>query len=112
MEDEKFTQERYEEIQAKTMWEMTDDVNDGKQRLLFLTNKQAEVLAQPDNISKLMKNGFEFNEPPKLLIDLQWDGNFRRQIAAKRHLLWRDEGGKGEVAATLRSREEIRPLRV
>ena len=31
-EDEKFTQERYEEIQAKTMWEMTDDVNDGKQR--------------------------------------------------------------------------------
>ena len=35
--DEKFTQERYEEIQAKTMWAMTDEVNDSKQRLLFLS---------------------------------------------------------------------------
>ena len=66
LEDATISQERYEEIQAKTMWEMTDDVNDGKQTLLFLTNKQAELLAQPDNIGKLLTHGSEFNKQPKL----------------------------------------------
>ena len=52
-------------------WEMTDEINDGKQRLLFLTNRQATILAQPDNISKLVTHAFEVNEPPKLLIVLR-----------------------------------------
>jgi hypothetical protein len=82
LDDERVTHERYEEIPAKTMWEMTDEVNDGKERLLFLTDKEAELRPPTENISKLMNNGFEFNSPPKLLIVLQHDGMFRRSAAS------------------------------
>ena len=49
-------------------------------RQLFLTNHQAELLAQPDNVAKLF-NALDIRVPPKLLIVLQWDGHFRRQMA-------------------------------
>lgn len=85
LEDDQFTQERYEEIKARTMFNMIEEIDAGKQSLLFLTNKQAELLASPENVAKLVStlevNG-HVNGKPKLLIVLQWDGNFRAQLAA------------------------------
>ena len=85
LEDDQFTQERYEEIKARTMFNMIEEIDAGKQSLLFLTNKQAELLASPENVAKLVStlevNG-HVNGKPKLLIVLQWDGCFRAQLAA------------------------------
>ena len=44
LENDKLTEELYEEIKARTMFKMIDKVDGGKQSLLFLTNKQAELL--------------------------------------------------------------------
>ena len=60
---------------------MIEEIDGNKQQLLFLTNHQAELLAQPDNVAKLF-NALDIRVPPKLLIVLQWDGHFRRQMAA------------------------------
>uniref|UniRef100_A0A7S1E4B6 Uncharacterized protein n=1 Tax=Hemiselmis andersenii TaxID=464988 RepID=A0A7S1E4B6_HEMAN len=37
---EEITQARFEEIKARTMFQMVEDVNNGAQKLLFLTNAQ------------------------------------------------------------------------
>lgn len=79
-EDDKFTQEHYEEIKARTMFNMVEEVSSGKQKLLFLTNAQADLLANPENIPKLM-GSLELGVDPKLLIVLQWDGDSRRHYA-------------------------------
>ena len=52
LEDDKLTEERYEEIKARTMFSMLEDIDGGKQSLLFLTNKQAELLASPESLAK------------------------------------------------------------
>ena len=56
-------------------------IDGGKQRLLFLTNAQAELLASgPENLAKLV-NALEMTHEPKLLIVLQCDGQMRRALA-------------------------------
>lgn len=79
------TQDLYEEIKARTMFNMIEEIDAGKQSLLFLTNKQAELLASPENVGKLF-NALEVDghvySKPKLLIVLQWDGRFRTQLQA------------------------------
>ena len=80
-EDDKFTQENFEEIKARTMHNMIEDVSSG-QKLLFLTNAQANLLASPENIPKLMgPTGLDPKHDPKLLIVLQWDGDSRRHFS-------------------------------
>ena len=73
--------EEYEEIKARTMFRMIEDIDD-QQRLLFLTNHQAELIAQPDNIAKLV-DAMEIEHLPKLLMVLQWSGNFQSMMASQ-----------------------------
>jgi hypothetical protein len=73
--------EEYEEIKARTMFRMIEDIDD-RQRLLFLTNHQAELIAQPDNIAKLV-DAMEIEHSPKLLMVLQWSGNFQSMMASQ-----------------------------
>jgi len=73
--------EEYEEIKARTMFRMIEDIDD-RQRLLFLTNHQAELIAQPENIAKLV-DAMEIEHSPKLLIVLQWSGNFQSMMASQ-----------------------------
>ena len=85
LEDDKLTQDLYEEIKARTMFNMIEEIDAGKQNLLFLTNKQEELLASPENVGKLFNalevDGHVYGKP-KLLIVLQWDGRFRTQLQA------------------------------
>ena len=89
LEDDKLTEELYEEIKARTMFNMIEEIDAGadagKQSLLFLTNRQAELLASPENVAKLFNtlevDGHVYGKP-KLLIVLQWDGMFRSQLQA------------------------------
>lgn len=85
LEDEKLTHELYDEIKARTMFEMIEQIDGGKQSLLFLTNKQAELIASQENVAKLfIALGVDghVHSKPKLLIVLQWDGRFRAHIQA------------------------------
>lgn len=85
LEDDKLTHELYEEIKARTMFQMIEEIDGGKQSLLFLTNKQAELLESPENVAKLFKalevDG-HVHSKPKLLIVLQWDGRLRAHMQA------------------------------
>lgn len=67
--EEDITQERFEEIKARTMFEMVEEVNGGAQKLLFLTNAQADLLATSDANIKKMLGALEL-PPAKLLIVL------------------------------------------
>ena len=71
VESEKITQERYEDIKARTMFGMVEDVSP-TQSLLFLTNAQAEVLSQTDSAIAKMLDALEL-PTAKLLIILQPD---------------------------------------
>ena len=56
---------RYDEINAKTMYNMMEEIGD--QRLFFLTNQQAELLAESEaSIDRLIK-ALELPKEPKLL---------------------------------------------
>ncbi len=46
MEPDEVTQERYEQIKARTMFQMVEDV--GNQRVLFFTNAQADLVASSE----------------------------------------------------------------
>jgi hypothetical protein len=72
--EEDITQERFEEIKARTMFEMVEEVNGGAQKLLFLTNAQADLLASSDANIKKMLGALEL-PPAKLLIVLGNDIN-------------------------------------
>ena len=45
-EGEQDLAKRYDEINVKTMYDMLEDI--GNQKLFFLTNRQAELLAESD----------------------------------------------------------------
>ena len=62
---------RYDEINAKTMYNMMEEIGD--QRLFFLTNQQADLLAESEaSIDRLIK-ALELPKEPKLVIILQPD---------------------------------------
>jgi len=72
---EEYNQERFEEIKARTMFQMVEDVNDGKQKLLFLTNMQADLIAgNSASVEKLIA-ALELDVKPKLLIQVAYDIN-------------------------------------
>ena len=59
---------RYDEINAKTMYNMMEEIGD--QRLFFLTNQQADLLAESEaSIDRLIK-ALELPKEPKLVIIL------------------------------------------
>ena len=75
---------KYDEINAKTMYSMMEQI--GKQKLFFLTNRQAELLSESEaSIDKLIE-ALELPAEPKLLINLQTEWGFKAGNAC-----WRDE---------------------
>ena len=46
--DEEVTQESFEMIKARTMYEMVDEIGPNKQKMLFITNNQADLLAKSE----------------------------------------------------------------
>ena len=66
---------KYDEINAKTMYAMMEQI--GKQKLFFLTNRQAELLSESEvTIDKLIE-ALELPAEPKLLINLQTEWGFK-----------------------------------
>jgi len=82
--EEDITQERFEEIKARTMFEMVEEVNGGAQKLLFLTNAQADLLASSDANIKKMLGALEL-PPAKLLIVLGNDMNLGQAFFRSTH---------------------------
>ena len=84
-EPAELSREDMQMIKARTMFNMFEEVDGGSQGLLFLTNRQADLLASPDNVAKLVDSlevyGY-VHYKPKLLILLQWDACFRAQMGA------------------------------
>ena len=70
---------RYDEINAKTMYNMMEEIGD--QRLFFLTNQQADLLAESEaSIDRLIK-ALELPKEPKLVIILQPDQGFTNLVS-------------------------------
>ena len=70
---------RYDEINAKTMYNMMEEIGD--QRLFFLTNQQADLLAESEaSIDRLIR-ALELPKEPKLVIILQPDQGFTNLVS-------------------------------
>lgn len=74
IQDEK-VQESFEMIKARTMYEMVEELGPNKQRLLFLTNSQADLLAKSEDSLEKMFSVLEIRKH-KLLIYLAHTGGF------------------------------------
>ena len=73
---------RYDEINAKTMYNMMEEIGD--QRLFFLTNQQADLLAESEaSIDRLIR-ALELPKEPKLVIILQPDQGFTNLVRSSR----------------------------
>ena len=69
------TEKKYDEINAKTMYNMVEQV--GNQRLFFMTNRQAQLLSETSaSVDKLLA-ALELPAEPKLIIILQEDTGFK-----------------------------------
>ena len=64
----------YDEINVKTMFDMREDIGD--QKLFFLTNRQAELLAESDTTIDRLLGALEMRAEPKLLINLMAEWGF------------------------------------
>ena len=77
--DEKISAEaQLSEITAKTMYNMVHDVDDDR-KVLFLTNPQAELVANSKNTLEKMLRRFDLPKP-KLVINLIMSQGFRNQL--------------------------------
>lgn len=56
-------------IKAKTMYEMVEEIDDGKVKVLFMTNPQAEMIAKEDDSMQKMLDALDVPKP-SLVIDL------------------------------------------
>ena len=69
MDDEDLSREQLQIIKARTMFNMVEEVDDGKCKLLFLTNPQADLIASsPESVQKML-DALEVPKP-SLVIDL------------------------------------------
>ena len=69
------TEKKYNEINAKTMYNMVEQI--GNQRLFFMTNRQAQLLSETsESVDKLLA-ALELPAEPKLIIILQEDTGFK-----------------------------------
>ena len=71
---ERDLEKRYDEINVKTMYDMLEEIGD--QKLFFLTNRQAELLAESDNSIDKILGALDMQEEPKLLINLMVEWGF------------------------------------
>ena len=73
LDDEIIGKEELQMIKARTMFQMTEELNgvgdSGRKRLLFLTNSQAELIASSEASMQKMLEALEIPRP-KLVIDL------------------------------------------
>ena len=75
-EEEEFSNEQLQIIKAKTMYQMVEEVDDGKCKLLFLTNPQAELIASsPESVQKML-DALEVPKP-SLVIEMLQSWGFR-----------------------------------
>lgn len=75
IQDEEVTQESFEMIKARTMYQMVEEIGPNKQKLLFLTNGQADLLAKSEESLEKMFTALEIRKP-KLLIYLAHSGGY------------------------------------
>ena len=74
-EEEEASKEEMHMIKAKTMFNMIEEVDDGKCKLLFLTNPQADLIAStPESVQKML-DALEVPKP-SLVIDLMLSSGF------------------------------------
>ena len=75
-EDDQASSEMLDLIKARTMYQMVEEIDGGARKLLFLSNVQAEQIAQrPESLQKML-DALEVGRP-QLLIDLITSGGFR-----------------------------------
>ena len=111
-EDEENSREEMQIIKAKTMYNMVEDIDDGKCKLLFLTNPQAELIASsPESVQRML----DVLEVPKpsLVIEMLQSWGFRASttvdgVEVNQPLSW--PGASGIIAGRppFLSREEER----
>ena len=86
-------------IKARTMYQMVEEIDGGARKLLFLSNVQAEQIAQrPESLQKML-DALEVGRP-QLLIDLITSGGFREytSLAPKNTQGVLDDGFMGLLA--------------
>jgi hypothetical protein len=84
-DDQDISQEQLQMIKARTMFQMTEEIDDGgggRKRLLFLTNTQAELLAGSSASIQKMLDALEIPKP-KLVINLLPSQGFSDYIYSK-----------------------------
>lgn len=74
-EADEINQEELQMIKARTMYEMVEDLSDGKGKLLFLTNPQADLIASSPSSLQKMLDALEIPKP-SLVITLLRSGGF------------------------------------
>ena len=76
LEEDDLSREQLQMIKARTMYQMVEEIDDGKKKLLFLTNAQADLIASsPVSVQKML-DVFEIPRP-SLLINLLESCGFR-----------------------------------
>ena len=76
IEDEDMSREQLQIIKARTMYNMVEEIDDGKCKLLFLTNPQADLIAStPESVQKML-DALEVPKP-SLVIELVMSWGFR-----------------------------------
>jgi hypothetical protein len=81
-ENEEVSQEQLQDIKAKTMFQMVDDLPDGR-KILFLTNRQASLLASSSETVQKMIDTLEIPSP-KLIINLLYTLGFQEDCDGAR----------------------------
>ena len=108
MEDEDISREQLQIIKARTMYNMVEEVDDGKCKLLFLTNPQADLIASsPESVQKML-DALEIPKP-SLVIELikSWGlGGSTRILAPELYAAERWCAGLKHDNASFLSREE------
>mmetsp|Transcript_61073 Transcript_61073/g.176971 ORF Transcript_61073/g.176971 Transcript_61073/m.176971 type:complete len:918 (-) Transcript_61073:42-2795(-) len=78
-DDAKFASEQLLMIKARTMFNLVEELDEGKKKLLFLTNSQASLIAHsPDNVQKMF-DALEVGKP-SLVIDLLCSAGFEASV--------------------------------
>jgi hypothetical protein len=75
-EEEDLSREQLQIIKARTMFNMVEEIDDGKSKLLFLTNPQAELIASSSESVQKMLDALEVPKP-SLVIEFLETWGFR-----------------------------------
>ena len=75
-DEDDLSREQLQIIKAKTMFNMVEEMKDGKSKLLFLTHEQAEIISKSPIGVKKMLDALEV-EKPSLVIEMLMSSGFR-----------------------------------